>query len=212
MASHRAPAPSPLALPAVATRGLALLVLTLGVLVAWRAWASATGEVTELVAVPTTSEAVPDGRPAEPAPDTTTPAPLVVHVTGAVATPGVYELSAGSRIDDAIAAAAGLRLDADESALNRAQVLADGQQVYVPALGEAARPGDGGPAPGPPLVNLNTATAGELETLPGIGPSLAGRIVQWRADRGPFSSLEDLDAVPGIGPAILDQVRSLVTV
>lgn len=203
---HRAA--SRLALPRPAAAGLAALVVALGAAVALRAWATGGGEVVPL-GEPTTAT-MPATTP-EAAP---TPESVTVHVTGAVLAPGVYQLPLGARVDDALAAGGGLRADADESALNRAQVLLDAQQVYVPVIGESslAAPGEAssGAAGGP--VNLNRATAAELEALPGIGPSLAAQIVAWRDQHGPFSSVEDLDEVPGIGPAILDRVRTLATV
>jgi competence protein ComEA len=137
---------------------------------------------------------------------------VTVHVTGAVGAPGVYALPLGARVDDAIAIAGGLTSDAQESSLNRAQVLVDAQQVYVPVVGEAGPTPGGttvGGVPGP--VNVNTAGAAELEELPGVGPALAGRIIEHRESR-PFSSVEDLMDVPGIGPAILEKIRARVTV
>lgn len=177
------------------------------------------------------------GRTAVPAgadPGSTPPADpagglVVVHVAGSVATPGVIRLQQGSRVNDAIAAAGGAAPDADVNRLNLALVLADGQKIYVPRSGElvpaepdaagAEDPGTGatGAAGGQPgahggKVNLNTADAAELDTLPKVGPVLAQRIVDWRKDHGPFKSVEELDAVDGVGPKMLEALLPLVTV
>ena len=138
---------------------------------------------------------------------------LLVHVVGAVRRPGLYPLEEGSRVDDAIQAAGGPRRRAALELVNLAAPLTDGQQVVVPA-----RVAPGGPpdpsvpqalAPAGP-VHLNTATLEELDTLPGVGPVTAQRIVDYREQHGPFSSVEELDAVSGIGPARLEQLRDLV--
>jgi competence protein ComEA len=152
----------------------------------------------------------------QPAP---TQASLRVHVAGAVLAPGVYTLPPGSIVQDALAAAGGAAAEADLGALNLARLLNDGDQVFVPAL--APSPGPGTPlATGPSTarsqpagkLNLNTATAADLETLPGIGPALAERIVAHRLEHGPFADVEDIMDVRGIGPAIYDQIKDLVTV
>ncbi len=148
---------------------------------------------------------------------TTIPAIVVVHVDGAVFHPGIHELRVGSRVADAIDAAGGLTFDADRQALNLAQVLSDGQRIWVPQIGEEVRTavvtggsGDaiGNTADGP--VSLSTATPAMLESLPGIGPSLAAAIVDHRDREGDFETVEGLLAVSGIGPAKLDALRELV--
>ena len=138
---------------------------------------------------------------------------VVLHVHGAVGEPGIVELPLGSRVVDAIAAARGPTDDADLGAVNLARVVADGEQLYVPRLGEAPPPtvtGSGPDAQG--RVNLNTADAAALETLAGVGPALAARIVAWREQNGPFRSVDELTAVSGIGPKTLDGMRDQVTV
>ena len=147
---------------------------------------------------------------------------IVVHVVGAVVSPGVVVLADGARVADAIAAAGGAASDADTEQLNLARVLGDGEQVRVPHAGEqlvAPDPGpsppggaSGGSTPGGGVVNINTAGAAELESLPGIGPALAARIVEYRDGHGPFASVDDLTDVPGIGPAKLEALRSQATV
>jgi competence protein ComEA len=143
-----------------------------------------------------------------------TPLPLRVHVTGAVKLPGVYDLPPGSIAEDAILAAGGPTAAADLADLNLARVLRDGDQVNVPDLPPTPMPGvisaTVGAAGG--LLNLNTASAAELEGLPGIGPALAERIVAYRDANGPFSAVDDLLAVSGIGPAKLEAIRDLVVV
>lgn len=143
---------------------------------------------------------------------------LVVHVAGAVAKSGVYRLPPGSRVADAIAAAGGPAAEADVDSLNLAQPLVDGQKVWVPKKGEAPAPGAGGvSAPGGGAmpaggkVNINTAGLAELDTLPGIGPSLAQRIIDYRAAHGPFRSLEDLKNVSGIGEKRFDELKDYIT-
>lgn len=145
---------------------------------------------------------------------------LLVHVAGAVGAPGVVSLPEGARVVDAIEAAGGAREDADTDQLNLARPVVDGEQVRVPVVGEvleAASPGpqasstaSGGSGAGP--INVNTATASELEALPGIGPALAERIVSHREANGPFKSLDDLTDVPGIGKAKLEALRTEATV
>ena len=138
---------------------------------------------------------------------------VVVSVIGLVGRPGLVTLPSGSRVADAIEAAGGLLPEADPAAVNLAAVLADGQQIAVGVPGATtSAPGTGvGTAQGGP-VNLNTATAADLDALPGIGPVLAQRIVSYRDQQGRFTSVEQLDDVPGIGPSIYDQLKPLVTV
>jgi competence protein ComEA len=144
---------------------------------------------------------------------------VVVHVAGAVVLPGVHELPAGSRVVDAIEAAGGLTAQADGARINLAAPLADGERVYVPAMGEASPPpvvggsnptGAEGAPPGP--VDLNQADEAALDALPGIGPATAAAIVEHRAQIGRFTSVDQLLDVRGIGEAKLEQLRPLVTV
>jgi competence protein ComEA len=162
------------------------------------------------------------GQPAAPIPTTSTTAPpeLVVHAAGAVVAPGVLRLPTGSRVEDLLAAAGGPSPDADVDRVNLAAPLADGQRVWIPRVGEATPPEVPGDAPGPPgaggeaegPVDLNTATAEQLDTLPGVGPATAAAIIEHRERQGPFRSVEDLLDVPGIGDAKLAQLRDLVSV
>ncbi len=158
----------------------------------------------------------PRGSPVELRPALTS-APLVIHVTGAVAEPGVYELPPGARVKDAITAAGGLLPEAETEALNLAAPLADGQQIAVPDAAAGAATEDS--AENPPsqqptgaLVDINTATPAELEALPGIGPTIAQRIVDYREENGPFEKAADILNVSGIGPATFAQFKDLITV
>lgn len=152
---------------------------------------------------------------------------VVVHVVGEVASPGVVELPSGSRVDDAIRAAGGATPGADLAALNLARVVIDGEQVVVPApgagpgtpagsqpagqvAGATTSGGTDGPARG--TVDLNGADAAALDALPGIGPVLAGRIVDWRQVHGRFADIDQLGEVDGIGPTLLTKLRPLVRV
>lgn len=130
---------------------------------------------------------------------------LVVHVSGAVNNPGVYTMPSGSRIQDAIDAAGGPSKNADIHRLNLAEILFDGRKVHVPSLDTQKESEEDG------LVNINTATAKELETLPNIGPSRAQKIIQYRETHGPFSSIEEITKVSTIGPKIFDSIKDLIT-
>lgn len=159
----------------------------------------------------------PSGTPIElrPAPTKT---PLVVHVIGAVPRPGVYELAEGSRVRDAIQAAGGLLAGADVTFINLAALLEDGQQLDIPYEGGVppepfiVEPPPTSSANQEELVNINSATLEELDSLPGIGPTTAQKIIDYRNENGPFSRIEDIMNVSGIGPATFDEIRALITV
>ncbi len=131
-----------------------------------------------------------------------------VHVSGSVAGPGVVELSAGAIVADAVAAAGGALLSADLQSINLAATIRDGERIVVPDL---SRRIDGGTRTADEGIDLNTASASELESLPGVGPVLAERIVAYRTERGPFLVVEDLLDVPGIGEAKLSQMRDAIS-
>jgi competence protein ComEA len=139
---------------------------------------------------------------------------VIVDVAGAVRQPGVFEFVEGDRVIDAIERAGGPLPKADLSLLNLAAPLADGTQILVPKTGQAVAAVPGGTAPGSSsgLININSASATELEALSGIGEVLAATIVEYRDQNGPFASVEDLMDVSGIGPATLEEIRDQVTV
>jgi competence protein ComEA len=157
---------------------------------------------------------------ASPSAAATPGAVVLVHVTGAVRHPGLYDLDPGSRLVDAVFAAGGFSRRADQSGVNLARVVADGEQIVVPrrgASGTAVAPATavpGAPAGSAPgaLVDLNTADLAALDTLPGIGPALAQRILDWRTANGGFTSVDQLLDVSGIGEATLADLQALVTV
>lgn len=150
---------------------------------------------------------------------TMTPASLIVDVRGAVNKPGVYTLPLGSRVQDALTLAGDVTNNADTRTLNLARRLNDGEQIYVPIIGEAT------PTPLPVSgksaatatriagkININTATLAELDTLPGIGPAIAQRIIDYRTQNGDFKKIEDVKKVRGIGDALFNQIKDLITV
>jgi len=141
-------------------------------------------------------------------------ATIFVHILGEVARPGLYELREGDRAVDAVAAAGGFTETADQSQLNLARFVTDGEQILVLAIGAAPPPGGGQAAPGVVAgkVNINTADAAALETLPRVGPALSARILEWRAANGRFTAIEDLMSVTGIGEKTFEGLKDLVTV
>ncbi len=146
-----------------------------------------------------------------------TRAPVMVHVSGAVAHPGVYSLPPDSRVQDAIEAAGGALPEAQFGSLNLAAHLSDGEKVNVPFPSPTANPqtANTGAETTPQSefpININTATLEQLETLPGIGPVKAQAIIDYRTEHGPFQTIEEIMDVPGIGPATFEQIKDLITV
>lgn len=157
-------------------------------------------------------------RPAEPEPvvevseappEPTAAAAIVVDVAGAVGRPGVVQLAAGSRVIDAIVAAGGLSADADAAAINKAQVLRDGMRIYVPRPGEQAPAGAVG-SPAETAIDINRASAAELESLPGIGPTTAARIIRSREAK-PFARVEELQTRGLVSARVFGDVKDLIT-
>jgi len=151
---------------------------------------------------------------------TPTPRPLCVYVSGAVAYPDVYELASDSIVKDAIEAAGGPTDEADLNRINLARRVHDEEQIYVPRKGEESPPVSP-PSDSPLLpsssqeggkVNINTATAEELDALPGIGPSIAQRIIDYRTTNGPFRSIEEIKNVKGIGDITFEKLKDKITV
>ena len=159
--------------------------------------------------------APPDQTLPRAAPDTSSGAGaagrVAVHVAGRVRHPGLIRLPIGSRVQDAIRAAGGPAAGADLDAVNLARKLTDGEQVLVPGPGDSASPTVPGTPATPTVLDLNTATVEQLDTLPGVGEVTAGRIVAYRAAH-PFTAVDDLLEVPGIGQRRFDQLKDLVTV
>jgi len=194
---------------------------------AWRFWPAGAAGGSGLEVTEVTDEIVavePESTP--PGTETTgTAASVTVHVVGAVHRPGVYALAEGSRVRDALAAAGGCVGDAMLEAVNLARILADGEQVRIPtaeevAAGAVASAGGGTPSTGGPAqsaavggkVNINTASVSELDTLPGVGPSTAQKIVDDRTANGPYKRIEDLMRVSGIGEKKFESLKDYVSV
>lgn len=153
----------------------------------------------------------PAGHPIEilPAP---TPAPIVVDVSGEVNAPGIYPLPQNARVADAIEAAGGLRSESDTSRINLAARVKDGDKVWVPKIGDSSVVSlDSSTRSTGILININTASAKEIEALPGIGEVKAGQIVSYRDEHGLFTNIEDLMNIPGIGPELFEKIRFLIT-
>ena len=180
---------------------MAAALLVVAVVVAFRYAAPHGGGSSAVVGPP---PVIPVARPPS--------LPLTVDVVGAVARPGLYRLARGARIADAVRRAGGATRRADLEQVNLAAPLADGEQVVVPRRGAATAAGPASPAAGSLTapVQLSTATAEQLDALPGIGPVTAQKIIAYREQHGAFSSVAALDAIPGIGPARIDQLKGLV--
>ena len=172
----------------------------------------------------------PRGEAVKLLPPPTAP-PVLVYVVGAVATPGVYSLPAGSHVWDAVQQAGGLLPGANQEVVNLAAVLRDGDKINFPLQGDPTRavneptpaaaafqteeqPGTAAtaPPPGARQVNINTASAAELESLPGIGPVLAQRVLEYRQKHGSFTNIEEILKVNGIGPATFERIKLLITI
>ena len=222
-----------------AVRGLAVIVSLAVAVAGYWAWSGRPRAVAVAPAVVAVGTPLPIPAPPPPAPTPPTPTPaptptpiastsavplVVVHVTGLVARPGLVRLPLGARVADAVAEAGGVTRRRAADTVNLARILVDGEQVVVGVPGAPGSVGSAPPVastgtpPGNPIgpgstpIDLNTATAGVLEGLPGVGPVIAARIVDWRTANGAFRSVEELGEVSGIGDAILSQVRGLVRV
>ena len=220
----------------LAVLGLLVLLVGVGVVLGIRvAWARSAATPR---AIATAAHSAPGGLVARtvPAAFATTGAPgspsaaagavLMVHVVGQVRRPGVVRLAGGARVLDAVAAAGGAKPSADLSGLNLARVVADGEQIVVPRPGQivagapgpqgvgggSTSPGAAGGSTAGALVDLNTADASALDSLPGVGPVLSQRILDWRTAHGRFSSVDELGEVSGIGDKLLAQIGPKVKI
>ena len=168
------------------------------------------------------ADASDDGNPSSDSKKASAASEVYVDVAGAVVTPGVYRLREGARVAQAIDAAGGLTPEADVTGLNRASKVVDGQKIYVPHVGEQQTVGDvAGSGPGEAsagtsvvsdLVNINTANAAELQTLSGVGPSMAQSIIDERTQNGPFASIDDLMRVSGIGEKKFAKIKDCICI
>lgn len=140
------------------------------------------------------------------------PADLIVYVSGAVARPDVYRLPAGARVKDAVLAAGGLLDSAVAEQVNLAAPLSDAEQIHIPRIDEAPVDGPAGAPAADGRLDLNLASAADLEELPGIGATLAGRIIARREEQGPFGSVEELREVTGVGEKLFAQIAPLLVV
>ena len=201
-------------LPSGATvAALIVVVVLITVVGVWRH--AATREHSQALAQSSSERDESEGASVEAGPSPSVPASagdraddVVVYVSGAVASPGVLTLPASSRVIDAITAAGGATPEADLESINLARILVDGEQIRVGVVGESqpsASAGTGTDAQA--CVRLATATDTELQTLPGIGPALAQRIISYRSTHPRLTSVEELDDVPGIGPSLIEKIR-----
>lgn len=211
--------------PALA--GLIVVAVCVGVVLGARVWTARTDAeprdlapgagVGQSVATGVVARATATFGTAPPATGVGGTGRLRVHVVGRVRAPKVVVLPVGSRVEEAVRAAGGFASGADQGAVNLARPLVDGEQVRIPAPGEETQePTVGAAQPsgstGPAKVALNTADAAALDSLPGVGEVLAGRILAWRQEHGRFSTVEELGEVSGIGEKLLAQLTPLVTV
>ena len=154
----------------------------------------------------------------EPAPERT----IFVHVAGSVSAPGLYELQEGARVNDAIKLAGWFTAEADQTSLNLARALTDGEQLFVPSKNSESGSvasnasislgSDANVSGTVPKINVNRANEGDLQSIPGVGPSLAAKIIKDRESNGPFASVDDLTRVSGIGEKKLESMREFITI
>ena len=191
---------------------LILVVVLIAAVGVWRH--AATREHSQALAQSSSERAESGSAPVEAGPSPHAPASagdnaddVVVYVSGAVASPGVLTLPANSRVIDAITAAGGATPEADLESINLARILVDGEQIRVGVVGESPPAASEAGTPSGTCIRLATATEAELQTLPGIGPALAQRIISYRATHPRLSTVEELDDVPGIGPSLIEKIR-----
>ena len=197
---------------ATTVAALIVVVVLIAAVGVWRH--AATREHSHTLAQSSSERSESGSAPVEAGPSPHVPASaggkaddVVVYVSGAVASPGVLTLPASSRVIDAITAAGGATPEADLESINLARVIVDGEQIRVGVVGESPPVASEAGTPAGTCIRLATATEAELQTLPGIGPALATRIISYRATHPRLSSVEELDDVPGIGPSLIDKIR-----
>lgn len=184
-----------------------MILIALLALAAWWWWQGRARPVDEVAALEPVTEQAPMST-------NTDASMLAVHVIGRVRRPGIVEIPEGSRVADAIEAAGGFRDAGMRTDLNLARLVVDGEQIDVRrrSAPQGSAVGDGSATATSGPVDLNRADATALDSLPGIGPVLAARIIAWRDANGPFPNVDVLGEVSGIGPALMDRLRPLVTV
>jgi competence protein ComEA len=189
----------------LASRPVAVVVLIVAALL---------GALLTVVLAPHPVDMTVEARPVSSAglpPSPSPPVTVFVHIDGAVHSPGIYRLEGGARVIDVVSAAGGFTKEAQRSAANLARLVSDGEQILIPAEGEPV-PVAAGQAAATAVVNLNTAGQEQLESLPRVGPALAGRILDWRTEHGRFDRVEDLMSVAGIGQKTFAGLRDRITV
>ncbi|MEY3846250.1 MAG: hypothetical protein RJA66_517 [Actinomycetota bacterium] len=182
------------------SRRLVAILLSLVVIVAFIISTLSSDSPTDEASPSSTQQSVSIDKPS-----------FYVHIVGAVVKPGIYSLEVGSRLFDAVIAAGGFLPKADQSSVNLARTLTDGEQVSVLKIGEQQAITSGLSNSGSSSISVNRATQAELESLPGVGPALAGRIIDWRTANGGFKRLEDLKNVGGIGDKLFSGFAKQIT-
>jgi competence protein ComEA len=194
-------------------------MVLLGILIVWQGWqgGNAAQASSTLPLAADQADQIDEGDGAatpDPTVDAGANQQVVVYISGAVRAPDVYQLPKDARIKDLVLAAGGFADDADPAQINLAERLGDAQHIHVPRQGDPAAPSQAGAAPdssGGQLIDINTASAAELDGLPGVGQAIAQRIVDYRTTNGPFKAAEELQKVKGIGPALFAKIAALIT-
>jgi competence protein ComEA len=182
------------------SRRLVIAILVLVALVAFIVNTASVDKIPETISATASPKALEIQKPN-----------FYVHIVGQVRYPGIYSLEVGSRLIDAVVASGGFLPKADQASVNLARQLSDGEQIFVLAVGQTPIESSGASASGSTLISINRATQQQLEALPGVGPALAGRIIDWRSANGGFKKLEDLKNVGGIGDKLYSGFAKQIT-